>query len=217
MESKKSKWHGACLDTGAQRAIIGLNQAKVYCRFVGCKFKPRKNNNVYRFGVDRQVAVGSILIRIPTPGNSIIVLSVDVEKADVPFLLGLDVMDRFGLYLNTVKNKLVCPRFGWKMDVTRKLGHVYLEWTGNGHILFTRAELTKLHRNFYHPGVKNLMNLIKQARPSEFNEETRKVLQEISDACDTCQRFGPKTLRFRATLPAEDELIFGQELSIDLT
>ena len=78
MESKKSKWHGACLDTGAQRAVLVLNQAKAYCRFVGCKFKPRKNNNVYRFGVDRQEAVGSILIRIPTPANSMIVLSVDV-------------------------------------------------------------------------------------------------------------------------------------------
>ena len=146
-----------------------------------------------------------------------IVLSVDVTKADVPFLLGLDVMDRFGLYLNTVENKLVCPTFGWKMDVRRKLGHVYLEWNERDRIVFTRAELTKLYRNFYHPGVENLMNLIKQVRPSEFNAETSKILQGISDACDTCLRFGPRPLRFIAALPIKNELIFGQELSVDLT
>ena len=171
---------------------------------------------MYKFGINRQKSLGSIVIRIPTPDTSMMIIKTDVVNADVPFLLGLDNLDKFGLYLDTVKNKLVCPRLDWSMELIRKLGHVYLEWKSSDTILFTRSELTKLHRNFYHPGVDKLMQLIKQARPSEFNEETRKSLQEISDACDTCQRFGPRPLRFKATIPDENKLVFGQELSIDL-
>ena len=100
------------------------------------------------------------------------------------------------------------------MKTTRKLGHVYLEWSKE--ILFTRSELLKLHRNFYHPTVTNLMNLIKRAKPEEFNEATRKTLQEIADSCDTCQRSGPKPLRFSVSLPDEKDLVFGKEVSVDL-
>ena len=77
-----------------------------------------------------------------------LLMDVDVVPADVPFLVGLDTMDKYGFYVNTVVNKLVCTKFKWKMDIVRKLGHTYLEWQRNDKIMFTRTELTKLHRNF---------------------------------------------------------------------
>jgi hypothetical protein len=35
--SANSTWNGACVDTGAQKTVIGLPQAMAYCRFVGKK------------------------------------------------------------------------------------------------------------------------------------------------------------------------------------
>jgi len=212
----RSKWNGACVDTGAQRTVIGLSQARAYCRFMGVKFKPKANNNSYRFGVDQQDSLGSMMIRVPTPNGTVMIINVDVISADVPFLIGLDVFDRFGLTLDTVKNCLSCPSANWEIPVVRKLGHVYLEWKKTDRILFTKSELIKLHRGFQHPADDKLFNVLKKARPNEADQETRDVLEQISDACNTCQRFGPAPVRFKATLPSEDEIVFGEELSIDL-
>jgi hypothetical protein len=82
--------------------------------------------------------------------------------------------------------------------------------------MFTRAELLKLHRNLYHPHTTKLMGLLKRARADEVPKETQNMLHEISKACDTCQRYGPKPLRFIASIPTEDAMVFGEELSIDL-
>jgi hypothetical protein len=55
---------------------------------------------------------------VPTPDNSIILINVDVVKANVPFLIGLDTVDAFEMIVDTVENELRAP----------KAEHVYLEW-----------------------------------------------------------------------------------------
>ena len=80
----------------------------------------------------------------------------------------------------------------------------------------TREELVKLHRNLSHPATENLYNLLKLARPWETDNETRKVLEERTQNCDYCQHFPTTPIRFKVTLPTEEEIIFGDELSIDL-
>jgi hypothetical protein len=54
---------------------------------------------------------------VPTPDNSIILINVDVVKANVPFLIGLDTVDAFEMIVDTVENELRAP----------KAEHVYLE------------------------------------------------------------------------------------------
>jgi hypothetical protein len=49
------------------------------------------------------------------------------------------------------------------MPVVRKLGHVNLEWQSNDKIMYTKAELSRLHRGFFHPSNKHLIDLIKRA------------------------------------------------------
>ena len=215
MNNLKEKWEGACLDTGAQKTVIGLSQAKSYCRFVGTKFKPRPNKNRYRFGSDRQQSLGSVTICIPF-GSYIICEDVDVVKANVPFLFGLDLMDKYHLYVNTVCNTLCSSDSKIEAHLTRKLGHVYLEWNTSDTIHYTRVELKKLHRAFSHPAPDKLFNLLKLARPDETNEETRRILEEIRTSCNACQRYGPTPLRFKTSLPNEDDLKFGDEISMDL-
>jgi hypothetical protein len=95
---------GFCRHWGS-KPVIGLPQARAYCRFVGKKFKLQRSDNVYRFGVDKQDSLGSIAINIPTPA-SVITLNVDVVRANVPLRIGLSVLDANGLTADTVSNKL---------------------------------------------------------------------------------------------------------------
>ena len=209
-------WHGACIDSGAQKTFIGLPQAKAYCRYAGIPFRPIRNNNASHFGVGQKRSLGSIEIRIPTPGKSYLPVRVDVFSADIPLLLGLDWLDECGMYFNNVRNLLCFQNLYWEIPISRKLGHAYVEWKHLDSILFTRSELLRLHRGFQHAHQDKLLNLFRRARPAGLDLRTRSILGEISESCDTYQRLGPKPIRFKATLPSVDDIIFGEELSIDL-
>ena len=62
------------------------------------------------------------------------------------------------MYVNTVRNTLCAPVLDLQIQIVRKRGHVYLEWTKKDTILFTKNELVKLHRNFSHPSSDKLYN-----------------------------------------------------------
>ena len=183
---------------------------------MGVKFKPIPNKHLYQFGNDVQNSLGSIKMRIPINDDKIIIVDVDVVSADVPFLIGLDFLDTYGFYVNNLDDKLYCPKLGIKIPLKRKYGHIYLEWGKTDNILYTKSELLKIHRGFSHPETDKLYKLLKLARPAETNSDTRELLQEIADHCDTCQRYSSPPLRFKASMPDESELVFGDELSIDL-
>jgi hypothetical protein len=156
-------------------------------------------------------------MRIPTPNESFMLLAVDVVDADISFLVGLDILDLFQLNVDTVQNQLRAPRAGWSIPIVRKNGHIYLEWKPEDRILFTKAELTRLHGGFFHPPNSQLIKLIQRAKQDDLNAEARKVLDDIAMSCETCQRLGLKPLRFRASIPDDmDKSIFSDDLSIDL-
>jgi hypothetical protein len=79
-KSDNFTWNGACVDTGAQKTVIGLPQAMAYCRFVGTKFKLQRSNNVYRFGVGKQDSLGSIAIHKQT---SVLCATKDENSVDI--------------------------------------------------------------------------------------------------------------------------------------
>lgn len=182
---------------------------------MGCKFKVQPSKTAFKFGVDRQQSLGSMTIRIPVPGDSLMLIKGDVVPVDVPFLAGLDVLDRFKLVADTVENKLECKLSDWSLPLARKLGLLYLEWGDVDKVFFTRQQLTRLHRGFHHPATRKLYGLLKRAKVENLDEDTLKLLQDIKNKCDTCQRFGPKAHRFRVAMPEENP-IFGQELSVNL-
>lgn len=156
-------FHGVCLDTEAQKTVIGESQAGAYCRFVGVKIKPRPSRSFFRFGSGLGKSLGTIQLRIPTPDISFMLLTVDVVRADVPFLVGLDVLDTFKL-VDTVENNLKCALADWFIPAVRKLGHVYIEWKSCDRILFTKSELTQLHRGMYNPAAEKVKELIKRLK-----------------------------------------------------
>ena len=120
------------------------------------------------------------------------------------------------MFVNTLTNQLHCPQLQLSTPLVRKNGHVYLEWPTSKSVLFSSPELLRLHRGFSHPATDKLYNLLRTARPYETNQETKLVLDQIKQACDTCQRLGPTPVRFKASLPTQDSVKFGEELSMDL-
>jgi hypothetical protein len=90
-------------------------------------------------------------VRVPTSDNSFMLINLDVVKADVPFLIGIDTLKLFEMIVDTVEKELRAPKAGWSVPIIRKFGHVYLEWKATDKIMFTRHELQKMHRNMIHP------------------------------------------------------------------
>jgi hypothetical protein len=157
--------------------------------------------------------MGTLEIRIPTPNGGFLPVNVDVISINVPFLIGLDFLDREGLNCLTVENKLTCLKDNWSVPLERKLGHVYWKWDHDT-ILFTKSELQRLHLHFYHPSVRKLYNLIRRAKPHEATSDTRALLEEITEACKTCQHISKRPYRFRVSMP--EDIIFNQDLALDL-
>jgi hypothetical protein len=119
-------FHGACLDTGAQKSVIGLPQALAYARFTSQNISTRTSHSAFRFGDGRQVSLGLISIRFPMADGHFFDRDVDVVPADVPLLMGLDLMDEVGLLFDNTTNQLIHPLSGWSLPVVRKLGQAYM-------------------------------------------------------------------------------------------
>ncbi len=107
-----------------------------------------------------------MMILIPIPNGSFLSIQSDVVSADVPLLLGLNVLDREHLVADDVTNELHSPLLGYSMPFERKFGHLYLCWSTN-EVLFTKRELVKLHRHFHHPSSGKLYELVKRARKNQ--------------------------------------------------
>ncbi len=133
-------FQGACLDTVTQQSVIGRRQARAYCKHQQRKFELKPSHTRFKFGDSTYPSLGSIQIRIPTPNESFLKIEMDVFEADVPMLLGLDIMDRDRLVPNNLLNELQAPYHGWLLPIIRKYGHLYQEWSSK-HIPYTRPEL----------------------------------------------------------------------------
>lgn len=65
---------------------------------------------------------------------------------------------------------------------------------------YTEPELRKLHKNFGHPSVNALHNLLKRANPLEDNPSLRREIEEVTRRCDPCAVFEKKPRRFKISI-----------------
>lgn len=100
------------------------------------------------------------------------------------------------------------------LPLTRTLGHLFYQWT-DSHVHFTTAELTQLHRRFFHPSTGKLFDILRLARPLECTPQTRDTLDKIAASCRTCQVYNNQTLRIKVAIP-EDKIVFNQDIELDL-
>jgi len=200
-------FEGACLDTGAQRTVIGEAQARAFSHFSANsrQLKLSKVSKIYRFGRGRHKAIGTMDIDVPLGSTFIMRLTVEVVDLNVPFLLGLDVMDKYRLYVNTVSNHLVCVNEGVDLPVVRKYGHVYYDW--DMATFYSFSELQRIHKNFFHVRPDSLYALMRSSKDKDAVPAALKKLQDFTDACDICQRHAVAPRRFRVGMPNEDILL----------
>ena len=55
----------------------------------------------------------------------------------------------------------------------------------------------------------------KRATPNQYNANTRKILEDISKHCQSCQRMASKPFLFQVSMP--DDVQFNYEVILDLT
>lgn len=205
---------GACLDTGAQRSVCGLAQAKAYSRLQPNSLSLKPQHMSFKFGHHIAQSIGIVNIRLPQDEFSHMNLQVHVVKMDIPLIIGLDILKSQSLLVNYVENKLEFRNLNISRPITFKRGHVFLEWDAQ-RIMFTREELTRLHLHFMHPAANRLFELIKRVNPTLATRSVQHLLDEISKSCRSCQEFRSRPLRFKASV-SPTKLIFNHSISIDL-
>ncbi|CDF33317.1 unnamed protein product [Chondrus crispus] len=214
-KQERADFLGACIDTGAQRSVIGKPQAEAYYIFMGIPFCLEQSGHprVYKFGAHRYKGLGSVFIRIPVDSNQFIFTEVQVVDLDVPLLLGLEFLDQYGMKVQVSENLLTSEEGGWKLPLTRKLGHLYLEWCTE--MLYTSGELRKIHRHFFHPTSDRLYAVMKRADPEHCSPQDLHKLEDVTARCDVCQRLSRAPSRFRVSLPHKD-IVFNRILCVDI-
>eukprot|EP00170_Pyropia_yezoensis_P006719 contig_27407_g6741 len=199
---------GACLDTGATRTVIGRRQAEACARLTGRPLSLRREKPTsFLFGGVRTLSQGKVSIRVPISTEFYALLHVDVVDIDVPFLVGLDILDVLALYVNTVETVLKCDKRGIATPLVGKDGHIYLEW--GARVYYTTVKLDRLHKHFNHPHPDRLSALLRRANDGKIEAGTRAELEQLTAAFDVCQRLS------KVSMP-NDDLVFNRVVLIDL-
>jgi hypothetical protein len=207
-------FNGDVLETGPQMTVIRMEQAKGYCKESGNMFSLLPSRSRFKFGASAERSLGNISIEIPTPGSPIHI-NCDVLKSDLPLLIGLDILDKYGLNVLSVEGLLQSTTEHWTIPIQRLWGHIYLQWDPGIQLFFTRAELTKIHRHFLDPSTVKLVNLLKRATPGNVPKETRAQLDGIQKACKTCTNCSPRPQHVQVTIDP-DRIVFNNEIITDL-
>ncbi len=188
-----------------------------------------RSRNSFRFADAVYDSLGKVVIRLKTPtGQPPVFVEVDVVSADIPPLLGMDLLDRESLTPCTISNRLIkrIPIFKengeieyldiWSIPLTRaKSSHLYEKMDLDVPVFFTRDQLSKLHRQFHHPSSEKLFKLLSRSRPDEATPETLEILKDINKRCDPCQRITNAPRRFKVTLGSE-HIKFNERIQMDL-
>jgi hypothetical protein len=127
------------------------------------------------------------------------------------------MLDANRLQILTVSNEfehVSLHKKGWRIPVTRKLGHAYLVWRPQAVIAYSRSQLEKLRKHLYHPGTEKVINLLRRATLEDVTAETRALLDDIAKHCHACQVYSSAPIRFSLRTP--DHVVFNQELRLDL-
>lgn len=200
-------FQGVCIDSAAEKSLIGLPQAQAYCSLFYIRFQPStcKVRNVFSFGTHEHPGLGTMNMRLPISPSHFLHLTVDVVDTNVPFHLGLDNMERYRMLIDTDKCALSSRHQGWTVPLRKKLGHLYYEWGPQN--LFTETELMKVQKHFHHSDSERLYAIMKRSDPEKTSPQLLNYLKRISAACDLFQRLSYAPHRFRVALP-DGEVVF---------
>ena len=208
-------FQGVCIDSAAQKSVIGAAQAKAYCSLFDIPFQPsdRKARNLFSFGTHIHPGLEILDIRVPVSSIHFLSLSVGVVDTNVPFLLGLDYMGRYRMAIDTDKCVLSSRLQGWTVPLKKKLGHLCYE--RGPQILFPETALMKVHKHYHRPDSERLYAVKKRSDPEKTSPQVLNDLKRISSECDFRQRLSHAPHRFRLFLP-DGKVVFNKPVCLDL-
>ena len=201
------------LDSVAQRFVTGKSSAIKYCNELAIGIHLAESQSIFVFGDDNQRSLGLLKIIIPTPKGMRAVLT-DLVPADILFLRGLDLLDRFMRNVLTVQNQLQVVQEEWVLILTRKRGHIYPTWTFEYAIHYNRFQLRELHLHFMYLSVEKRFNLLKRAFSQKLTLDTLDILKHISRLFHACQVYSSRPITFQVAFP--DEVVFNKSIRLDL-
>ena len=185
------------MDIGAPKSLIGLHQAKLYCKESGINFKPTRSNNNFLFGTHPTRSIGKIKILMPINTKNISI-TVDVVEENVPLLIGIETMEKYQIQPVVLDGVLESKTDGCKPPLVRKYDHAYLEWRPIiNQMFYTRNQLEHLHRHFIHPSAQKIYELLRKASIEDLPSDTLNTLKEISKNCETCSIYRPRQTTFQ--------------------
>ena len=188
-----------------------------------------RSTHRFRFGDVTYNSLGKVALPLSTPpGIPTIKVMMDVVPPDIPALMGMDVLDQESLTPDTVENRLVKKIPVKKQDGTfqymeqwhvpmyrSKSNHLYVDMDFPISMRYTKSQLSKPHKNFFHPAADKLFNLLRKSKPEEATPETLDALKDITKRCYPCQRVHNAPPRFRVSFGAEN-VRFNERILIDI-
>lgn len=157
---------GACIDSGADKSVMGYEQARDYCTSKDANLDLVASPLRFKFRNSTHRSEGTMEVRIQITGEAYIAVNTDVVRADLPPLIGLEILSGHTLILNFADRSLQQLGQDWKIPMKFSNGHVFLQWP-TLHICFPKAELERLNQNFLHPSTGKLFALLRRALPAE--------------------------------------------------
>ena len=146
--------------------------------------KLKESSNSFRFADSVYDSHKAISLSMRTTANEeTIMIEMDVVSANVPAITGLDAMDYNCITPCKVTNSLIKhmvqngkPADLWRVNLIRAdSNHLFASLQMPSITWFSRVQLNKLHRQFFHPSPDKLFNLFKRAHPDHTTSETRKA------------------------------------------
>ena len=107
-QAAKGSRPGFCVDIGVPRSVIGLKEARRIYGRTGFRRQPRLSNRKLCFADSVFESLGTVMIPLETqPAIPTIKVVLDVISADIPALLGMDVMGENSLTPCAVSKKFI--------------------------------------------------------------------------------------------------------------
>lgn len=104
---------------------------------------------------------------------------IHIVKADIPIILGIQDMDRLGIIIDNIDNKIAHNASGITTELIRYSGYAYITWDPHLQSPFTTSELHSLHRRLGHPSVDKLSNFLRRSGLDRNPGHTRRTLESI--------------------------------------
>ena len=164
------------MDTGAPSSAIGMKELRRLSSLYGKQlFRLLRSFKQFRFAGASFTSLGRVDLPLATPSHfRPVFVTVDVVSADVPALLGLDVLEAESLVADTVLTRLTkrivlrglrnengklledTAVDDWSVPLQRYFSHVYVSFGFSSRTYFARTQLHKLHRQFSHPSAEKI-------------------------------------------------------------